>query len=726
MRKFARILLISAAFAAFAADRVSAQEGAWTKVYDAPAADVVTIEMFDDTLGLASTSTVILRTVDGGATWDRIAPERVASAAAFGFADAQRVWAVGGADGLARSDDGGITWAPQQSGTKAFLQSIAVMSRDKVWVAGYGGVVPEETRGGVLSPDVQASDVAPTAYYDSALLSTADGGATWTPVQPHPGYHIFYSVTFVGDDGWIVASPCRPGQAFTECPLSRRALLRTTDGGANWQAFKTADVTIGSVVFADEQLGFATSHLCISPCVRHIWRTLDGGETWDELPHSPAEPQRLRIDPDGDLRTDTYACVEAVCTGALWRSSDGGDTWSQFPLEPPVFGVFDVTTTHALVTSRADGVVRYDLLTNERSVSKTPLRPAFWYVAFDPDSDVNGFATAFRAYQVTADGGRAWTRIGQPAQLGQLYPVGERVVWATADGACETCPTLYRSTDDGRTWTGLDGPWWYISTLQPADATRAWVVADNGLWRSDDAGATWRLLQDGNSAGNYAFVGRDFGYSRTCGIYQCTETFRVSYDGGVTWETRPLPTSDGLTFVTPDVGFAMRFEGIQDCPCTFPLTTTTDGGRTWNDVARLPFHLGNFTFTDARNGWALGGYEGTDRSAVHRTTDGGRTWTVDLLLPEYTYAQELMLHGDRLSVHAGAGGFGCNHHVFIYERVIASPTTPPVVPPNTGAGPVSTAPSRAWWVFGGLAAGAVIAAVGLGPARRSPANFRAG
>jgi hypothetical protein len=374
------------------------------------------------------------------------------------------------------------------------------------------------------------------------------------------------------------------------------------------------------------------------------------------------------------------------------------------------------------VSDPADGVQRLELASGVRTSSSTPMRPALWYVAFDPGSDGRGYASAYRAYQVTDDGGRSWQRHEQPAQLGQLFPVGGAVVWATADSACNDCPTLYLSTDGGSSWSGRDGPWSFISSLQPADNERAWVVADNGLWRTDDGGMNWVKLQDGNSAGYYRFVGRSFGYTLTCGIYNCSDSFRVSHDGGETWETRPLPLSDGLTFVTPEIGFAMRFEGIQDCPCTFPLMRTGDGGRTWRDVVRFPSHLGNFTFVDELRGWAIGGGSDPTRNYVYRTADGGYSWGAELTLPPNTYAQELSVHGDRITLHAGLGvGQGLVDRTFLFERAIEPPRTKPIISPNTGMGEGSTLSPSIVWValaFGLLAmiAGVLLRVASLGAA----------
>jgi photosystem II stability/assembly factor-like uncharacterized protein len=234
-----------------------------------------------------------------------------------------------------------------------------------------------------------------------------------------------------------------------------------------------------------------------------------------------------------------------------------------------------------------------------------------------------------------------------------------------------------------------DGPWLFTASMQAADAGRAWVVADNGLWRTDDGGASWRVVEDGNSAMDFHIIDRDHAWTRTCGIYTCADSFRYSNDGGEMWDTRPLPVSDGLTFVTRDVGFAMKYED-QSCPerCSFALIGTTDGGRTWSELYRSSLSLSNFAFIDARHGWAAGQDGVTGVSSIVATSDGGRTWAREIELPGgvYTPGNGILSHGDRATVRLQVGGgLLVTSRVIMFEREIDRGTNP-IVLPDTGDG----------------------------------------
>jgi len=58
------------------------------------------------------------------------------------------------------------------------------------------------------------------------------------------------------------------------------------------------------------------------------------------------------------------------------------------------------------------------------------------------------------------------------------------------------------------------------------------------------------------------------------------------------------------------------------------LLHTVDGGRTWEELARLPYPAGNFEFIDTRHGWLMitTPAAGSETTWIHQTTDGGRTW----------------------------------------------------------------------------------------------------
>jgi photosystem II stability/assembly factor-like uncharacterized protein len=682
----------------------------WQKIYDVPSASFSAIEMFDDSLGLASTSAAIFRTTDGGATWTQPSDE-VRGASAFAFADASRVWRISGSQ-IDRSDDGGLTWTPQATGSDVILTSIAVVSRDDVWLAG------DDTFAG-------AGDVGPLGYRDSVVLHTTDGGATWQRVSPLAGYATFDTVAFAGADGWLVASPCKSGQSFQDCPTTNRALLRTTDAGRTWQvASASPNYVPTTIAFPDATHGYGTGGDCnaFGSCGGALHKSIDGGRTWTPLANAP-HAFHLRFTSANDGWYNAINCGEP-CTGALAHTTDGGATWTDVPADAPGYSPFDATPNRVVVTSPKSGLAVYNIASRTFTPAITPTAPSFWDVAFATDSATSGAASGYKIYRVTADGGRTWQELPQPAQLSELHPASGGVIWATAQDICEHCPNIYRSLDAGRTWTAAaNGNWTFISALepspQPGDGDRAWVVADNGLWRTSDGGASWQFIEAGNSAYMYSAIDHNHGYTRICPPYQCQDSFRFTSDGGDTWETRPLPLSDGLIFVTPDVGFAEKYEPHNaSCPCSFPLIGTTDGGRTWDEIARLDTTLRQFIFTDARHGWALGQSSTAPyASNVMVTSDGGHTWDIELTLPAGPYGVDLQLHGGVLTLRAGAGSFGLDDRTFLYERAVATATRPPVIPPDAGTGPDAGSPPWRALALAAALLGASLIVLGRRPRR---------
>jgi photosystem II stability/assembly factor-like uncharacterized protein len=114
-------------------------------------------------------------------------------------------------------------------------------------------------------------------YLKPFILKTADGGDTWTEVAPplteEEGIlidifcldeHIGWAVGASGDDGLV---------------------LKTTDGGASWEATRVhySPLYFKQVFFLDALRGFALGSIKTGDkYYSALWRTQDGGATWNE------------------------------------------------------------------------------------------------------------------------------------------------------------------------------------------------------------------------------------------------------------------------------------------------------------------------------------------------------------------------------------------------------------------------------------------------------------
>ena len=199
----------------------------------------------------------ILRTSDGGNTWQRVERNPLPmgdQVLALAFADRSHGWAVGGNEGggggiIFATTDGGVSWQ-RQLVTPAPLCCAYFASDSRGWAGGYGGALLTTSDGGriwrrqvsgttmtladITFADPQhgwiaANDLVVTLrqHMTGVLLATADGGATWQPLKTPRGMGPA-SVNFANDnDGWL--GGC---ENFAD---NAAVLAVTSDGGRIWQ-----------------------------------------------------------------------------------------------------------------------------------------------------------------------------------------------------------------------------------------------------------------------------------------------------------------------------------------------------------------------------------------------------------------------------------------------------------------------------------------------------------
>jgi photosystem II stability/assembly factor-like uncharacterized protein len=207
----------------------------------------------------------VLRTVDGGAHWHRVAPSRGvwAHLRDLQFVDSAYGWAVGNG-GLVRTIDGGATWKwpvvvdPETERTDP-PRGTALHFRDRSrgWIAGKFGVILATTDGGdrwrsvngppaTGRPDLWGLDFGDDVHgwavgEQGTILATRDGGETWRR-QSSGVQDILMDVDFVDDSrGWVVGFDRPSGSAV---------VLRTRDGGATWEEQARVETESMQAVFA--------------------------------------------------------------------------------------------------------------------------------------------------------------------------------------------------------------------------------------------------------------------------------------------------------------------------------------------------------------------------------------------------------------------------------------------------------------------------------------------
>jgi photosystem II stability/assembly factor-like uncharacterized protein len=238
-------------------------------------------------------------------------------------------------------------WYRVESPVNTTLSSLFLLDSLNVWAAGNSGTIIYSSDGGdnwsiqnsgISYPynivEIHFSDsingwcVSINVFeppFGTILLKTTDGGVNWQSF-PYPEELTFFHTIYFFN----------PSYGFTAG--NDGLILRTTDGGENWRQAPVdsgfyKDLTIIDIKFRDSLNGYASGGNIDVAGV--IWRSTDGGENWWSLPCGSPEPINEIYFRDsvniigigGDFEWGT----------GIVTSSDDGDTWDYKSMD--IFGV---------------------------------------------------------------------------------------------------------------------------------------------------------------------------------------------------------------------------------------------------------------------------------------------------------------------------------------------------------------------------------------------------
>ena len=211
----------------------------FTSIYD----DLVAIDCIDDVVILinGTSTSSIARSADGGTTWAIIDVGGAQIVNDIFIADSANMWLVGDGGYVWYSSDGGLTWETQDAGvaTSENLAEVFFYTTQKGIAVGAAG----------------------------AIIRTIDGGVTWTAVTSGTAN--------------ALNTVCMSSELIAWVGGASGTLLYTMDGGLTWTA-KTwpgaATDTINAITFCGCEFGFFGSTTIGT--LGKLYTTLDGGYTY--------------------------------------------------------------------------------------------------------------------------------------------------------------------------------------------------------------------------------------------------------------------------------------------------------------------------------------------------------------------------------------------------------------------------------------------------------------
>jgi hypothetical protein len=383
-------------------------------------------------------------------------------------------------------------------------------------------------------------------------------------------------------------------------------VLRSSDDGARWQVVfpKWVETPLslqveGAYFLGRKDAWAVTGHQWpAQPGVTTVWRTTDGGATWqkgvslpgprgystpgfDEFAFANAE------DGFGFGVTASNEGAQNLFQSVLWATSDGGDHWHRVA----AIGLpWEGAKVPALPSAASAGCSGPGLLSLEAASgdelsladSGCPTRrPGLWEstdaglhwapVLLPPPP--GGWASAEAwPYPPTARTYLPTARKGAEVLAVRAFPSGATVLAVTAR------PGELLSYSSPRP----SGPWSLASVLETGSLVRPFGF-------NASAPATWEL-------------------TAPAGLY-------VTKDAGAHWALQPsfvsLPPMGTVSFASPEVGIGEEIESRSDFGEVTGLRTV-NGGRSWQPVHRnntptLSPSWATVAFANTTDGWVAGG-----------------------------------------------------------------------------------------------------------------------
>ena len=335
-------------------------------------------------------------------------------------------------------------------------------------------------------------------YYIGAasggVWKSTDGGPQWKPVFDDQPASSVGSLAVAASDPNVVWAGT--GETFIRANISiGNGIYKSTDAGESWQHMGLENTgRIGRVIVhpsnPDIVYAAALGH-CYGPQQeRGVYRTLDGGETWDQVLFSSAEAgaSDLVMDPNNprilfagtwEMHVNTWSRKSGGPGSGLWRTKDGGDTWERLEgkgLPQGPWGKIGLTMS-AANSERVYALI--ETSTNNEFAPADPFQGVLWR------SD---------------DGGSSWEMVSADNNLVQRPLYYSRALAAPDDADQVYFMAVHHSTslDGGRTaFRTKAQPGWdhHDMWIDPSMPQRMIVGHDGGASISTNGGASWHKPQ---------------------------------------------------------------------------------------------------------------------------------------------------------------------------------------------------------------------------------------
>lgn len=575
--------------------------------------------------------------------------------------DAQTGWAVGYFGTILKTEDGGQTWNPQFSEFTNHLNGVHFQDANHGWIAGNEGMILKTTDSGihwnqvsgvpinVSFTDIQIlnSSTVVAITKEGKIFRTTDGGQNWTDV-PLSQSNALTKLQFVnqttgwavGAGGrilkttnagaiWVAQSANNVGTYFSLCMLNENlgwitsagsTIYKTTNGGQNWTSVSVGNFTLNitSIDFLNSNIGI------VGIDNTNIRTTTDGGQTWQSQSPIGSSPGQIKI-------LGPTKILYVGSGGRTGRSTNFGQNWTNnsVDLVQNLNGLEIVgestlyTSTYGKILKSTDGGFHWQSITIPVSGIASKIR-------FTTKSI--GYAMGSGFLLKTMDEGISWNLVNFPSGF-SLYDfqfVTPEIGWAVGNNsivcrtfnggldwqfsnysatenftsvdflshttgfAASSAGKIFKSTNRGESWelVGLS----VFTKINMFDELNGVGYYFSHVGKTTDGGITWTNLTDPGDATQFEFVNKLNGWAvGSFGIIHFTT------NGGISWKYARYGNSDRLTclkmlnsklgYAVGDAGRILRFSLVPGLAQKQNLVKGTIFRNKNNDCSQQPDEL---------------------------------------------------------------------------------------------------------------------------------------
>jgi photosystem II stability/assembly factor-like uncharacterized protein len=528
---------------------------------------------------LAGSGSSAYRSTNNGERWEKVSDLPglgYLGVSSFSHSQTGRTFVAAG--GAFRSTDNGQTWMPINQGLVGGVSEIAAGTGDRVFACsqymfrstnngdswmqlnvgfpqlnGCFSLAASQT--GLVLAGIVAGTTA------NGLIRSTDNGNTWGLVLNVPYVraiafnamgHIFIGTDYSG-------------------------ALRSTDNGSTWIAVNTG-------LPSPPQRGVAAiavdgSGALFAGTPRGVFRSTNNGENW------VASSSGLGQKYIGSLTLDSVGTLFAGTLTGVFRSTNSGASW-----QPVNDGITDYAVT--VLAKNSSGHIfagssegwGFFRSTNEgnswEDMSSDGARLGMSSLAISASQHL--FAGSQAGVSRSTDNGGSWVSVGPTSFVSCLAINASGNIFAGVYDYWFDLGAVFRSTNDGTSWTRVDSAMAAVFTLVVTGSGHILTGTRTGVYRSTNNGDTW--IHFGSSPANVRMLALNNAGHLFAGTY-ASGMFR-SIDGGQNWTAINfgLPSTyikalavdaRGEIFVGLGTSWPFRGEGVFH---------STDNGTTWTSI----------------------------------------------------------------------------------------------------------------------------------------------